>query len=136
MLARRVELYSIFCDYTEDGTFMSKAGFLEILRDMKILSKNDFPVHYATLIFSEQTVNLERKRVNFIFFRETFIPIVALQKKFSIETLIVRLCHIDNHNLQEEPGILQHQVLLAAVTDVVSLFANYRNEFARVRAVA
>jgi len=86
------ELYSLFVDYTEDGVLMNNACFLDILKDVKVLSKADLSSHYASIIFKDATAHMPQKRVNFTFFREILIPIVASKKQWTVDSLVSRLC--------------------------------------------
>jgi len=96
------ELYSLFVDYTEDGVLMNNACFLDILKDVKVLSKADLSSHYASIIFKDATAHMPQKRVNFTFFRNTLIPIVASKKQWTVEALVRRFCVFENRKITQE----------------------------------
>lgn len=86
------ELFSLFSSYTVDGILMDNSSFIELLRDVKILSKNDLTTHYANMIFKEQAAKLCRKRINYAIFRDLVVPLIASSKALTNEQIIRRFC--------------------------------------------
>lgn len=119
---RVAEIYTLFTDYTaNDGVLMDNSGFIELLRDARILSRHDLTTHYANIIFREHAAKQDTpKRVNFAYFRVVLIPLLAAKKRMTVNDLLSRLCHFENKKVLEE-SVLAMQVDEAKVRHVSAL---------------
>ena len=100
-----VEVYRVFLNYAleDDGVLMDNAAFIMLLRDARILSKLDFTVHYANIMFSEHTTKLSPpKRLNFAYFRKEIVPILAGRKGLSVDDILKRISRLEYKDTEQE----------------------------------
>jgi hypothetical protein len=91
---------------------MDNASFIELLRDASILSKSDLTAHYANMIFREHACKLDPpKRINFHYFREVIVPILAAKKMLREEDLIGKLSRFECKKLIESDMTLREVIL-------------------------
>lgn len=83
------EVYNLFLNYTTNSV-MNEDGFIAMLRDCRVLSKQDLSAHYARMVYRDLRKCYEGDVVNYAEFRNLLVPMVAQKKNTESDEIMMK----------------------------------------------